>query len=167
MKKKIISIVVTIGIFTTLVLFTSTVHAASCQGSTCYGYDPNTMGCGTDANTHNYRNITYGRMDIRYSDACFAEWERTVNTSGSYKYGEGSIRWGYIDYSSGWFTVSSPSSFASGSSVYTAMYAIDYYYPIYPASLSCGSLATSGPIYSPSQPINLNSQYGLNNCRAW
>lgn len=117
------------------------VQAASCQGETCHGYDPNTMGCGSDAATHNYKTITYGRVDIRYSDACYAEWERTYNSSGSYKYGEGSIRWGGSDYSSGWFTVSSPGSFASGSSVYTAMYAVNYtFYPIWPPSLSCGGL---------------------------
>lgn len=167
MKTKIaFCIVLVLTVF--LVFPFNIVKAANCQGTTCYGYDPNTMGCGSDAGTHNYRNITSGRMDIRYSNACFSEWERTYNSAGAYRYGEGSIRWGNTDYSAGWFTVSSPSSFASGSSIYTAMYSISYsYYPTYPASLSCGSLSTTGPIYPPSQPVNLNSTYGLNNCRAW
>ncbi len=161
-------ILIIIGIIAIAFFSSNVVNAASCQGSSCYGYDPNTMGCGSDAATHRYKTITYGRMDLRYSDICFAEWERTYNSSGSNKYGEGSIRWGDIDYSSGWFTVSSPGSFSSGSSVYTAMYAISYsYYPTYPASLSCGSLSTGGPIFPPAQPINLQSPYGQNNCRAW
>lgn len=164
----VMKIYLIIGIVTTAFSLSNAVNAASCQGSSCYGYDPNTMGCGSDAATHSYKIITYGRVDLRYSDTCFAEWERTYNSSGSNKYGEGSIRWGDIDYSSGWFTVYSPGSFSSGLSVYTLMYAISYsYYPIYPASLNCGSLSTSGPIYPPAQPINLQSPYGQNNCRAW
>jgi hypothetical protein len=168
---KLKSAVISILIFMLIGAFflpNSNAKAALCKGANCYGYDPNTMGCGADASSHDYINISDGRVDLRYSDACFAEWERTYNGSGGARYAEGSIRWGYDNYSSDWFPINSSWFIADGETVYTHMYAVSYdYYPTYPPSLNCGSLSTSGPIYPPAQPINLNSTYGQNNCKAW
>jgi hypothetical protein len=146
-----------------------TTTPVNCYGSTCNGLNPNSMGCDYDAQTYsNYRflydanNDLIGVVENRFSIGCLSQWERTRNTSGISLYGEGSIRWGGIDYTPFINPVSGHTSSIEGWVVYTAMYGVDG--GLGP-SLNCGSLSTSS-VDPPPQPINLNSPYGLNNCAA-
>ncbi|NUT33990.1 MAG: DUF2690 domain-containing protein [Hamadaea sp.] len=57
---------------------TATPAAASpgCWGSSCNHYDPNTMGCGTDAQTLEKKTLNLITIELRYSPACYASWTR-------------------------------------------------------------------------------------------
>jgi hypothetical protein len=138
-----------------------------CYGGDCDGLNPETMGCGSNASTYpNYRNIydlsnnLIGRVENRYSQYCLAQWERTRNLSGTELYAEGSIRWGGSDYAPNIYPEDGTA--IDQKSVYTSMYGNDAGFG---PSLNCGNISSS-PVYPPAQPINLNSQYGLNNCFA-
>ncbi len=78
--------------------------AAQCYGDGCNGLNPQTMGCNSDATTSDFRyivdsnNNTIGKVENRYSPACLAQWERTVNLTATQLWAEGSIRWGGVDY---------------------------------------------------------------------
>jgi hypothetical protein len=140
-----------------------------CRGGSCNGLNPETMGCGADAQTYTSipledpNNNEIGIIQNRDSQNCLAQWEKTLNLSGSDMYAEGSIRWGGVDYTPNIQSVSSPGSIENTDSVYTPIYGSDSGLG---SALNCGNLSPSGPIYPPSQPINLNSPYGLNNCIA-
>lgn len=144
-------------------------YSLTCHGSSCNGLNPETMGCGADAQTHpsvkflyDTNNVMIGVVENRYSlNKCLAQWERTRNLSGGPMYAEGSIRWGGIDYGTNMQSING--YLFNGENVYTPMYGSDS--GLGPA-LNCGSLSTSGPIASPPQPINLSSPYGQNNCIA-
>jgi len=122
--------------------------APGCSGSSCTGYNPETMGCGADAATGPTKTISGGKAENRQSPACNAEWERTRNTSGSSKYAAGSIRYGCADYCYAQ-SVRSPAKIASGLNVFTPMKGPDSTTP----TRSCGKLSDSGPI---SIPVSVN-----------
>jgi hypothetical protein len=144
--------------------------AALCYGSSCHGKNPDTMGCGPTAYygaiKSLYRNsVKIGEVHNRYSgtNGCLAQWERTLNLSSN-QYAEGSIRWGGVNYNSGWQTVSSPGIIGYGATVYTPMYGTNS--GIGP-SLNCGSLSLTGPIYPPNPPPGyVSGTYKTNNCKA-
>ncbi len=77
-------------------------YSLTCHGSSCNGLNPETMGCGADAGTHDSQplrdtnNNIIGLVEIRESGRCLAQWEKTSNLSGGNMYAEGSIRWGLI-----------------------------------------------------------------------
>jgi hypothetical protein len=125
------------------------------------------MGCGADAETHDSKelrdtnNNVIGLVQIRESGNCLAQWEKTINSSGSNQYAEGSIRWGEPQYSA--FIHPVDGYTLDGQWVYTAMYGEDA--GLGP-SLNCGALSNTGPIYPPKQPITPGSPYYLNNCVA-
>lgn len=124
---------------------TPQVFAASCYGSSCTGYNPNTMGCGADAATGPYYITSGGaRVENRYSATCNAEWERTINQSGGSRYVAGSIRYGCANYCYSQ-NVSSPAAIANGEQVYTPMVGPDSTID----TLSCGKVSTTGPISTP------------------
>lgn len=65
-----------------LVVAPSTAMAASCQGSTCEGKDPQTYGCSGDATTK--ASFVDGQyFEMRYSKKCNAVWTR-VDSSSDY-----------------------------------------------------------------------------------
>ncbi len=141
--------------------------AAQCYGDSCNGLNPQTMGCNVDAPPPSGGRIIYddsdnpiGVVENRYSPSCLAQWERTRNTTGAQSWAEGSIRWGGIDYSLGIWSAEGVATLEE--SLYTPMYAVSAGFG---PALNCGNLSTS-PVYPPPQPINLNSDYGLNNCFA-
>lgn len=144
------------------------INGSQCYGYACHGLNPQSLGCNADAKISRYIDLfaaggaKIGAVQNRTSAKCSAQWERTVNSSGQWMYGEGSIRWGGTNYTPGIFSVVSPAQFKTGS-VYTAMYGID---GMFGASLNCGALFADAPVYPPPQPINLNSTYGIKNCRA-
>lgn len=159
----LILILVGLGIF----LSVESVMALGCTpGSNCHGKNPNTMGCGADAQYGAPIKILYrsgskiGEVHNRYSVACIAQWERTLNLSLN-QYAEGSIRWGGTNYTPGILSVSSPGIIGYGVTVYTSMYAVNG--GIGP-SLNCGGLSLTGPIYAPPQPAS--GTYKTNNCQA-
>jgi len=125
--------------------------AVGCTGSNCTGLNPETMGCGADALTGPTKTISGGKAENRYSVACNAEWERTRNQSGIYKYAAGSIRYGCANYCYAQ-RVRSPAKIASGYNVYTAMKGPDS--TTY--TRSCGRLSDYGPI---SIPVPVNESY--------
>lgn len=47
-----------------------------CWGSECNHYDPNTMGCGSDAYTLEKFTMNLITIELRYSPACYASWTR-------------------------------------------------------------------------------------------
>jgi hypothetical protein len=61
--------------------FESALALPGCSGVSCHGLNPETMGCGTDAQTGPTKTWNYGKAQNRYSNACNAEWERTINTA--------------------------------------------------------------------------------------
>lgn len=145
--------------------------AALCYGDSCHGKNPQSMGCGATAYygapiKSLYRNgVKIGEVHNRYSgsNGCLAQWERTLNLSNN-QYAEGSIRWGGVNYNSGWQTVSSPGVIGYGATVYTHMYGTNAGIG---ASLSCGSLSLTGPIYPPNPPPGyVSGTYKTNNCTA-
>lgn len=122
----------------------SPVSAAGCYGSTCTGLNPNTMGCDADATTAGSYTYSGGnKVENRQSVACDAEWERTTNLSGGYRYAAGSIRYGpdFAYHQS----ISSPGMIAHGQKVYTPMKGPDSS----TLTLACGKLSTSGVIPLP------------------
>ncbi|MFF7146216.1 DUF2690 domain-containing protein [Streptomyces sp. SID2888] len=52
---------------------------AGCTGASCYGKDPDAMGCGGDAYTAASVNTAHGLVEIRYSPVCKANWARISN----------------------------------------------------------------------------------------
>ncbi|MEV7420757.1 DUF2690 domain-containing protein [Streptomyces sp. NPDC089919] len=58
--------------------------SAGCYGSSCTGRDPIAMGCSGDAITVEGKSTTSGRIELRYSSACGANWARLVNGAGYY-----------------------------------------------------------------------------------
>lgn len=129
-------------------VYSTAVAAPSCSGSSCTGYNPETMGCGADAAPGPTKTISGKKAENRFSPACDAEWERTRNTSGSSKYAAGSIRYGCADYCYAQ-SVRSPAKIASGLNVFTPMKGPDSTTP----TRSCGKLSDSGPISTPV-PVN-------------
>lgn len=118
------------------------VLAAGCNGSDCFGLNPNSMGCGADAATSASYTFSGGnKVENRYSVVCNAEWERTTNLSGYSRYAAGSIRWGCANYCQH-LSVRSPGTISNYQYVYTSMLGPDGGVP----ALSCGKLATTGPI---------------------
>jgi hypothetical protein len=118
--------------------------AVGCYGSTCTGLNPNSMGCDADATTAGGYTYSGGnRVENRQSNACDAEWERTRNWSGGYRYAAGSIRYGpdFAYHQS----VSSPGMIADRQQVYTPMKGPDSS----TLTLACGKLSTSGVIPVP------------------
>lgn len=93
---------------------------AGCYGSSCHGYNPNTMGCDSGATTVAYVDNYGGRVQWRHSSSCNSEWERTVNVSGDNRYVGGGIWWGCANYCYN-FSTSSPNSIGNNQSVYTSM----------------------------------------------
>lgn len=122
------------------------VYAALCSGADCTGLNPNTMQC---ANIYqgNYKNITNGYVEGRYSTDCDAEWARNTNKSTSSMYVAVSQCHGGSNYDYCSENVSSPQKIAYNQVVYTAMRG--------PRALNnevaCGSVSSSGPI---AVPIN-------------
>jgi Protein of unknown function (DUF2690) len=62
---------------------------ATCRGQSCNGQDPDTMGCGADAQTLSMSSTsspTYGglTLQIRYSPTCQALWPRLVGSGCLY-----------------------------------------------------------------------------------
>ena len=119
--------------------------APLCTGLGCDGLNPETMGCGADAQSGTYVNLSggVGRAQHRYSTACNAKWERTTNLSGANKFAAGSLRYGCSNYcydKSG----SSPAKIATNGQVYTPMKG-DTSIP----SRACGRVEDSGPISIP------------------
>lgn len=138
-------------LFATLVLLgmlvplpDSVARAASCYGSTCTGLNPQTMGCGADARLGPAHIEDDFRAENRYSVACNAEWERTINTSGGSRYAAGSIRYGCANFCYSW-SVTSPAKIANGSQVYTPMIGPDNIID----TKSCGLVSILGPIGIP------------------
>ncbi len=120
-------------------------EAASCHGADCTGFYAPGKGCDTDAQTGPAQTFSGGnRVENRYSPTCDAEWERTRNLSGGSRYAAGSIRYGCANYCYAQ-SVSSPGAIANGQQVYTPMMGPDGATP----AISCGQLATSGPIGTP------------------
>ena len=127
------------------------VSAAGCSGSSCNGYNPNSMGCDGDAYTSFSKSITNGTVQNRVSSTCEAAWARTINQSGSYKYAAATIRYGGTNYVYS-YSVRSSSAIANGAVVYTVMVAPESTIP----TRSCGKVNTSGPI---SIPLSLSETY--------
>ena len=116
---------------------------AACSGSGCFGLNPQTMGCGNDARTGEYKYFTDGYVEHRYSQECEAEWARASNQGSSIQYVAASIRYGGSNYDYS-LSVSSPSRIGIGQTVYTAM--------LGPRTFSrvCGRVnPTVGPIPTP------------------
>ncbi len=118
--------------------------ATNCYGGSCTGYNPNTMGCGSDATLGPYIVSGGAWVENRYSLACNAEWGRTINQAGASRYVASSIRYGCTDYCYSQ-NVSSPSLIANGEQVYTPMVGPDNTTD----TLSCGKVSTAGPIAMP------------------
>jgi len=145
---------------------TSTATSTSlCYGGNCNGLNPESMGCGVNAQTSlNFRDVydvnnnLIGKIQNRYSTICLAQWELTRNMSNSPLWVEGSIRWGGNDYTPG--IQPEDGKAKEGEIIYTPMYGDDAGFG---PALNCGNLASS-PVYPPDQPIILTSQYGLYNC---
>ncbi len=123
------------------------VHAANltadCSGSGCHGLNPQTMGCGNDAQSGEYQYFIDGFVEHRYSVECDAEWARASNQGSSIQYVAASIRYGGSNYDYS-LSVSSPSRIGIGQTVYTAM--------LGPRTFSrvCGRVnPTVGPISTP------------------
>jgi len=122
----------------------SDVFAASCYGSSCHGYNPQTMGCSSDAVTVIAGDYSGALVEGRWSSTCNAEWTRTKNISGRYKYAAASSRYGCANYCYH-FSVSSPAKIAHGAKVYTHMVGPADSTP----TLSCGRVSDYGPISTP------------------
>jgi Protein of unknown function (DUF2690) len=59
------------------VMFPSSASAATCNGNSCTGKNPETYGCGDDAET--IRSATdngYSHVELRYSPYCNAAWAK-------------------------------------------------------------------------------------------
>lgn len=125
------------------------VSAVGCTGHECDGYNPQTMGCGSDATTGTSKDLVIGVAEHRISDACDAKWERTRLTTGT-RYAAGSIRFGCGNYCYA-HSVSSQAKISSGEQVYTPMEG-DQNIP----TRACGKLLVDGPI---SVPIPVSDAY--------
>ncbi len=99
-------------------------EAASCYGSTCTGYNPDTMGCGDSAYTATSGYFGDVIVEFRVSPTgdgnCDAGWERSQNISGSSMYAAGSTRYGCGNFCYHQ-SVSSPSQISNYMRVYTPM----------------------------------------------
>ncbi|MFF1906449.1 DUF2690 domain-containing protein [Kitasatospora sp. NPDC058218] len=54
---------------------------AGCYGYSCNGQDPVDMGCNTDAYTVESVDSAKGKIELRYSSSCRANWARISGTS--------------------------------------------------------------------------------------
>lgn len=123
------------------------VHAvnlrAACSGSGCHGLNPQTRGCGNDAQSGEYKFFIDGYVEHRFSQECDAEWAQASNQVSSIQYVAASIRYGGSNYGHS-LSVSSPSRIGIGQTVYTAMLGPRTF------SRACGRVnATVGPIPTP------------------
>ena len=127
--------------------------AGNCKNQSCFGKNPNTMGCPAYTNG-GVKFLPDGRstVETRISQPsdCDAKWARVINYSGGNRYTAGSIWYGCSNYCYN-ISVRSPAAIASGQQVYTAMVA----YAGTPTR-SCGAVSTSGPI---GIPININDSW--------
>jgi hypothetical protein len=145
-----------IFVFTLLGFFTPTVNAVGCKGPQCTGLNPQTMGCGADAQrsgsikylSDGGTNLSF--VETRKSVACDAKWARTSNYSGGYRYAAATIRYGCANYCYSQST-RSPGTIANSQTVYTPM--VGY---IATPTRSCGKVLTTGPI---SIPLSLSDTY--------
>jgi len=133
----------------------SVVFAVGCTGHACDGYNPATMGCGSDATTGRSKDLVIGVAEHRISAACDAKWERTRLTSGGDRYAAGSIRFGCANYCYH-HSVSSPEKISAGEQVYTPMEG-DQNVP----TRACGKLLVGGPIPIPI-PVSDSYCSGVN-----
>ena len=119
-------------------------QAVGCSGSGCTGYNPQSMRCGTGAQTGPWGEFADGSVvENRYNTTCNAEWERTTNDSGGSRYAAGSILYPLPDWNDSQ-DVSSPGTISNGATVYTPM--------VGPRSINtsnCGDVSTVGPIDIP------------------
>lgn len=152
------------------IAFPRMVLAAGCNGDTCHGLNPNTMGCSattyTSKKLYNSNNIQIGLVENRQSpsNSCYAQWERTTNKTGTSAYAEGSIRWGGTNYSPGIQPVTSGGKILNNETVYTPMHGNSA--GVGP-SLNCGQVATTAKVSPPAQPLTIpHGSYYLNNCVA-
>ncbi|MEU3570326.1 DUF2690 domain-containing protein [Kitasatospora sp. NPDC036755] len=60
---------------------TTTQVTAGCYGPSCNGQDPVDMGCNTDAYTVGWTDSAKGKIELRYSSSCRANWARISGTS--------------------------------------------------------------------------------------
>lgn len=155
MKHRIVRILLALTLFFIWLGFHSTpTFAASCYNVTCEGLNPNTMGCGADAQTSGSRKYVsdggtnQSFVETRKSNACDAKWTRTTNKSGGYRYAAGSLRYGCANYCYDQ-SISSPGTISNNSTVYTMMHAY-----VATPTRSCGVVSTSGPI---NIPISISS----------
>lgn len=123
----------------------SVTAAPLCTGHGCDGYNPESMGCGADAQSGTYKSLGSGLgiAQHRSSTACDAKWERTINQSGINKYAAGSLRYGCANYCYD-RSVRSSAKISSSEQVYTPMEG-DTSIP----SRACGRIEDSGPISIP------------------
>lgn len=126
------------------------VYAASCYGSSCSGYNPESMGCGADA--FNADDNSFGDLIVekRASTTCDAAWERTQNISGSYMYAAGSTRFGCANFCYS-YNVVSPDTIANNARVYTVMKGL---YSVTP--IRCCGKVSSYQILWGSMPVTYN-----------
>jgi uncharacterized membrane protein len=72
----IAAIVVGAGLST--VVFIAPAQAVSCYGDYCSGQDPMQTGCGNDATTVAWKDLTGERLELRWSPTCKTNWARLV-----------------------------------------------------------------------------------------
>jgi uncharacterized protein DUF2690 len=101
--------------------------AASCYGRTCNDLDPQAAGCGVDAQTIDEITVHGTRIELRFSQNCWAAWARSTNVvanscgcvaPGIYAYVNGQ----YVGGRSG----DQPYS-GNGNQTYTVMLSFSYY----------------------------------------
>jgi hypothetical protein len=54
----------------------SAAPAPSCYGDYCSGQDPEATGCGADAITVDWRDLSGARLELRWSPSCQTNWAR-------------------------------------------------------------------------------------------
>lgn len=116
------------------------VTAAYCYGSSCWGYNPNSMGCTGSTVATNWSLDSF--TELRYATDCDAEWARTQNTSTASKYAAATIATNLYTTR---FSITSPSRISQYQTVYTKMVAPGTSY----SSTACGRVRYSGPISIP------------------
>ncbi len=148
--KTILKFAGALWLFVFLIAGTAFAPAPLCSGSGCNGLDPHTTQCDQQATTWEYRYISNGKIELRFSMSCNTLWGRTRNSSGRH-YAQSTLAyWMWWEGANTYlYYRNSPGKIGPGQVVYTAQ----YYDPVpEPSWNACGRLTSyyvSYPALSP------------------
>lgn len=138
-KMTLLLVIGTLGLFLVSAI-QNRMYQASCYGTGCNGLYPHTTGCDDQVITWESRQISNGRLELRFSLVCHTVWARTRNLAG-WHYAQSTLAYYafWEGYNYAWYYTNSPAKISPGYNVFTRMRYDPYPDPYWNA---CGGLTS-------------------------